>query len=48
VDLGVTVSAADVPDALANGSGYVRAVRHRFGSTTGFVTDLRVSVEADS
>jgi hypothetical protein len=48
VDLGATVTAADVPDALANGSGYVRAIRHRFGSTAGFVTDLRVSVEAGS
>ena len=48
VDLGATVTAADVPDALANGSGYVRAVRHRFGSAAGFVTDLRVSVEAGS
>jgi phage protein D len=48
VDLGADVSAADVPDALAAGSGYVRAVRHRFGAATGFVTDLRVSVEADA
>ena len=48
MDLGTTVTAADVPDALANGSGYVRAIRHRFGSTAGFVTDLRVSVEAGS
>src|SRR5260370_29652525 len=48
VDLGSTVSAADVPDALATCSGYVRAVRHRFGSTTGVVTDLRVNGEADA
>ncbi len=46
LELGTTVTAADVPDALANGSGYVRAIRHRFGPATGFVTDLRVSVEA--
>jgi hypothetical protein len=45
VDLGATVTAADVPDALAGGSGYVRAVRHRFGGDGGFLTDLRVSVE---
>jgi len=46
VDLGADGSAADVPDALAGGEGYVRALRHRFGPDTGFVTDLRFSVGA--
>ncbi len=48
VDLGATVAAAGAPDALAGGSGYVRALRHRFGAATGFVTDLRVSLGVET
>jgi hypothetical protein len=48
VDLGSEAGAAEAPDQLAGGDGYVRAVRHRFGSGTGFVTDLRVSLGAGS
>ncbi|NET34773.1 MAG: hypothetical protein F6K19_22565 [Cyanothece sp. SIO1E1] len=40
VELGDTVQASDVADELINGSGYVRALRHRFGSTVGFTTEL--------
>lgn len=46
VELGDTVSVSDAPDELVNGSGYVRAVRHRFGFDAGFLTDLRVVLEA--
>jgi hypothetical protein len=48
VDLGDTVAVADVPDETVNGSGYVRAIRHRFGEDTGFVTDMRISLEPES
>jgi hypothetical protein len=47
VELGDSISVADVPDSMANGSGYVRAVRHRFGGDTGFLTDLRIVLEAE-
>lgn len=47
VDLGDTVATQDVPDESVNGSGYVRAIRHRFGEGTGFVTDMRISLEAE-
>jgi len=46
IDLGENVSVGDVPDDLANGSGYVRAIRHRFDTAGGFVSDLRVAVSA--
>ena len=45
VDLGHTVAVADVPDETVNGSGYVRAMRHRFGDEAGFVTEMRISLE---
>lgn len=45
VDLGHTVAVADVPDEAVNGSGYVRAIRHRFGDEAGFVTEMRISLE---
>ena len=46
IELGDDVSISDAPDALVNQTGYVRAVRHRFGARTGFLTDLRIVVEA--
>jgi phage protein D len=45
VDLGHTVAVADVPDETVNGSGYVRAIRHRFDDESGFVTEMRISLE---
>ncbi|HET7270397.1 MAG TPA: hypothetical protein VFI90_04855 [Rubrobacter sp.] len=48
VDLGHTVAVADVPDETVNGSGYVRAIRHRFGDDAGFVTEIRISLEPES
>ena len=44
VDLGDTVDIGAAPDELINGSGYVRALRHRFDAEAGFVTELRVSL----
>jgi hypothetical protein len=44
VELGDPVAVSEVPDAALNGAGYVRAIRHRFGEGTGYVTDLRVSL----
>ena len=48
VDLGHTIEVADVPDETVNGSGYVRAIRHRFGDEMGFVTEMRISLEPES
>ena len=48
VDLGNNIAVADVPDETVNGSGYVRAVRHRFGDAAGYVTEIRLSVEPES
>jgi hypothetical protein len=48
IDLGDTVSASGVADAFVNGTGYVRAIRHRFDAGTGFVTDLRLSLAVES
>lgn len=46
VDLGDTIEVGAAQDALINGSGYLRALRHRFDGTMGFVTDLRISLSA--
>jgi phage protein D len=48
VELGDSVTLADVPDKLVNGSGYVQAIRHRLGERAGFLTDLRIIPEAAS
>jgi hypothetical protein len=48
LDLGESVTMQDLPDEEINGGGYVRALRHRFGEETGFVTDMRVSLEPGS
>ena len=48
VDLGHTVAVADVPDETVNGSGYVRAIHHRFGDEAGFLTEMRISLEPES
>jgi hypothetical protein len=45
VDLGDTLAVADHPDDLANGTGYVRAIRHRVSDGVGFVTDISVALE---
>src|SRR5918993_1723881 len=46
VELGDTIAVSDVPDTALNGSGYVRAIHHRFGEGIGFLTDLRVAIES--
>lgn len=48
VDLGNTIAVADVPDETVNGSGYVRAIRHRFDNEAGYLTEMRISVEPES
>ena len=48
VDLGDTVAVAEVPEETVNGSGYVRAIHHRFGDEAGFLTQMRISLEPDS
>lgn len=40
IDLGDSVSVTGVPEESANGRGYVKAIRHRFGAGLGFLTDL--------
>lgn len=46
LELGDNISVSDIPDAMANGSGYVQAIRHRFGAEMGFLTDLRLVLES--
>jgi hypothetical protein len=46
IDLGDPLSVSDHPDDLAGGRGYVRALRHRAQAGVGFVTDVRVALEA--
>jgi hypothetical protein len=48
VDLGDTVDIGAAPDELINGSGYIRALHHHFDDEQGFVTDIRVALNADS
>jgi hypothetical protein len=48
LELGNTVQLSGVPDELINGSGYVRAIRHSYGAAAGFITTVRISVEAAS
>jgi len=45
VDLGASVATEAVPDEEINGSGYVRAIRHRLTYNDGFLTDMRISLE---
>jgi hypothetical protein len=45
VELGDAVSLSVAPEDAVKGSGYVRALRHRFGVREGFVTDVRVVAE---
>jgi len=47
IDLGDNITLNDAPDELINGTGYIRAIRHRFGDESGFVTDIRVSLAVD-
>jgi hypothetical protein len=44
IDLGATVEAGGLADALIGQSGYVRALRHRYGDGAGFVSEFRISV----
>lgn len=46
LDLGDASGASAAPEAGLNASGYVKSLRHRFGSLEGFLTDLVVSAEA--
>ena len=48
LDLGETLSVADVPDPLVNGEGYLRAIRHQFSAQTGFTTTVRLSMSGDA
>ena len=48
VDLGHTIAVDGVPEEAVNGSGYVRAIRHRFGDEAGFLTEMRISLEPAS
>jgi hypothetical protein len=48
VDLGASVATEAVPDEEINGSGYVRAIRHRLTENHGFLTDMRISLEPEA
>jgi len=45
LELGDSTGASSAPESGLNASGYVKGLRHRFGSLEGFVTDLLVSPE---
>lgn len=44
VDLGETLTTEGLGDGAMNASGYVRAIRHRFGENSGFTTTFRICV----
>jgi hypothetical protein len=46
LELGDPLAISNVPDPQVNGTGYVRAIRHRFGEATGFVTEVSVCLDA--
>jgi phage protein D len=46
LELGQTIEVGDIPDRLANGRGYIQAIRHSLGAETGFLTELRIVPEA--
>ncbi len=48
VDLGDSLSVSDVPDSLFNGQGYVRAIRHRFGGGSGYLTSFRIALSGEA
>jgi phage protein D len=48
LELGQELEVSAVPDALGNGSGYVRALRHRFDSEAGFITEVRLALEGEA
>ena len=43
IDLGDEINPSGVEDELINGNGYIRAIRHQFSDTVGFVTDIAIS-----
>jgi phage protein D len=43
LDLGDSLTVSDVPDGLANSGGYVRTIRHRFGGSGGFLTEVTIA-----
>ena len=45
LDLGDDIALSGMADDQINGSGYIRALRHRFDAKTGFVTDVRVCAQ---
>jgi hypothetical protein len=45
LELGDSTGGSGAPVAALNASGYVKALRHRFGFLEGFVTDIVVSAE---
>jgi hypothetical protein len=44
VDLGDRIRLINLPDALMNGTGYIRALRHHLSDTTGLITELKVAI----
>jgi phage protein D len=43
IDLGNEINPNGVEDELINGTGYIRAIRHQFSDTAGFVTEIGIS-----
>lgn len=47
-DLGDTLSVGEAVNELLNGTGYVRAIHHRFGPDLGYLTEFTVSLSEAS
>lgn len=48
IDLGDEIHPSGVEDELINDKGYIRAIRHQFSDTAGFVTEIGISRESTS
>jgi hypothetical protein len=48
LELGDPLQTIDAPTALLNARGFVKELRHRFGSDIGFVTDATLCVEGEA
>jgi hypothetical protein len=47
LDLGDPLETVEAPEALLNGKGFVKALRHRFGGGRGFLTEATLCVEGE-
>jgi phage protein D len=43
IDLGDEINPSGLEEELINGKGYIRAIRHQFSDTAGFITEIAIS-----